>query len=141
MFRISSALSFQYLTIVWCLLSLVGLAVVPIAEASVAATDFGDPADAPFGARRGAAAGVPNAIHNMDTGEFFDTLQAAIDDADTMTGHTLQLEVALQPEGQVLITKSVTLLDRPGPRSFRRPSTPEPRETIEGGSWSSRALT
>ncbi|RKZ91047.1 MAG: hypothetical protein DRQ40_10335 [Gammaproteobacteria bacterium] len=89
-----------------------------VADAGVAATDFGDPSDAPFVANRGVNQGVPNAIHNLDTGEFFSTLQAALDDVDTVNGHVLQLEVASLPEGQVLITKNVTIQGQTGSEQF-----------------------
>ncbi len=89
-----------------------------VASATVAATDFGNPSDAPFAAHRGVNQGIPNAIHNLNTGEFFSTLQAALDDTDTVNGHVLQLEVASLPEGQVLITKSVTIQGQTGSEGF-----------------------
>jgi hypothetical protein len=97
----------------------VALASSPCAGGSIAATDFGDPADAPFAARQPSVARVPDAIRNLDTGELFDGLQAAIDDPDTLDGHTLQLEVAVQPEGQVAITKSVALQGMTGTEVFQ----------------------
>jgi len=89
-----------------------------VAEAGVAATDFGDPSDAPFVANRGVNQGVPNSIHNLNTAELFSTLQAALDDVDTLNGHVLQLEVASLPEGQVLITKNVTIQGQTGSEQF-----------------------
>ncbi len=89
-----------------------------VAYAGVAATDFGDPSDAPFGAHRGVNQGIPNAIHNLDTGELFSTLQAALDDVDTLNGHVLQLEVPSLPEGQVLIIKDVTIQGQTGAEEF-----------------------
>ncbi len=89
-----------------------------VADAGVAATDFGNPSDAPFGANRGVNQGIPDSIHNLNTGELFSTLQSALDDADTVNGHVLQLEVASLPEGQVLITKSVTIQGQTGSEEF-----------------------
>ncbi len=89
-----------------------------VADAKVTATDFGDPSDAPFGADRGLSLGIPDSIHNLNTGELFPDLQSAIDDVDTMNGHVLQLEVASLPEGQVSITKSVTIQGQTGSEEF-----------------------
>jgi hypothetical protein len=133
MLRVSSALSFHEFFLRGGILVLLVFSGLPGAEAAVAASDFGDPSDAPFVARRGAVAGVPNAIHNLDTGEFFDDLQSAIDDPDTMSGHTLQLEALLQPEGLVAITKSVTLQGQTGGETFQ--ATVDTGDTGDARGW------
>lgn len=48
-------------------------------------------------------------VRNVNTNETFTTLKAAIDDADTLSGHTLRVEVPLLNEGLVTIHKDLTL--------------------------------
>ena len=50
----------------------------------------------------------PNAVHNLDTGETFPTIQNAINDADTLAGHTLEVTDDID-EGLVHIDKDVTI--------------------------------
>ena len=38
-----------------------------------------------------AGGGPPNGVHNIDSDEYFDFIQAAIDDADTLDGHTIEV--------------------------------------------------
>jgi len=97
-------------------------AAVPVAgEAALpAASDFGNPGDAPFVARQLAPEyRVPDAIRNLRTATTYDTLQAAIDDPATLDGDTLQLEVSLQPEGLVHLTKSIVLQGQTGSEVFQ----------------------
>jgi hypothetical protein len=50
-------------------------------------------------------------VTNLDTSETFTGIQAAIDDADTLAGHTLEMDLATHstPELQIVFTKSLTL--------------------------------
>ena len=57
---------------------------------------------------RGLAA-VPTAVTNIDSGEFFATIQAAIDDAQTLNGHTIAVNAGTFNE-LVTVNKSLTLL-------------------------------
>lgn len=48
---------------------------------------------------------------NVETDEYFDTLQAAIDDADTMNGHTIELFTGTFAEGpQIVVSKNLTIM-------------------------------
>ncbi len=93
------------------------LVLAPAGSASavpIAASDFGDSGAAPFNPQRGNAPAGPTDIHNVDTGEDFSFIQDAIDDTDTMSGHTLEVRVASHVEGQVVFTKSLTLRGQNG---------------------------
>src|SRR4051812_46413858 len=57
---------------------------------------------------RGIAA-VPTPVANIDSGEFFATIQAAINDAQTLNGHTIVVNAGTFSEF-VTVNKSVTLL-------------------------------
>lgn len=53
----------------------------------------------------------PKNVKNLATGEFFGTIQEAIDDVDTLDGHTLEMLVPDHSEGpQITFTKSLTLV-------------------------------
>lgn len=93
---------------------------VSLEAALPSASDFGSPGDAPFVARQlSPQYRVPNAIRNLRTGTTYDNLQAAIDDAATLDGDTLQLEVPLQPEGLVHLTKSLIIQGQTGAEVFQ----------------------
>jgi len=54
--------------------------------------------------------GYPGPVYNIDTDEVFTTIQAAIDDADTLNGHTLQIAAITHAEGpQIVISKDLTI--------------------------------
>jgi len=59
--------------------------------------------------RSGGAPLIADAVRNLDTGLTFPSIQAALDDAGTLDGHTLQVEVPELDEGPVSVVKSVTL--------------------------------
>lgn len=51
---------------------------------------------------------TPVSTHNIDTGEHFQTIQAAIDDFDTENGHTIIVDAGTHYES-IVISKSITL--------------------------------
>ena len=93
------------------LVSLVG----PVAGASVLPTDFGADDGQPFEPSRPSLSGLQTEVQNLNTGEWFATIFDALADPDTLNGHTLQVAAALLIEGQVLVSKSVTLQGASGP--------------------------
>lgn len=104
----------------WAPTPVIILAVVVLAAAGSAsavgiqASDFGDSGAAPYRPLRADAPVGPTDIHNVDTGEDFPFIQDAIDDADTLSGHTLEVRVASHVEGQVVFTKNLTLRGQTG---------------------------
>jgi parallel beta-helix repeat protein len=48
-------------------------------------------------------------VHNIDSDEYFDAIQAAIDDSDTQDGHTITVATGIYPEN-VVVSKSLTLI-------------------------------
>jgi uncharacterized repeat protein (TIGR01451 family) len=48
-------------------------------------------------------------VHNIDSNEYFNTIQAAIDDLDTLNGHTIEVANGIYCEN-VVVDKSVTLI-------------------------------
>ncbi|MDD4308268.1 MAG: NosD domain-containing protein, partial [Thermoplasmata archaeon] len=51
---------------------------------------------------------VGGSVHNINTDEYFDAIQAAIDDTDTMNGHTITVAAGTYYE-HVTVTKSINL--------------------------------
>ncbi len=96
------------------LLTVVFLAVAPAAFAVGPATDFGASGEAPFVPVRAQAPQGPTDILNVDTALSYATIQDAIDAAATSSGDTLEVTVANHVEGQVSITKSITLRGQVG---------------------------
>ncbi len=59
----------------------------------------------------------PTDIMNLDTGNTYATIAAALADPLTLDGHTLEVQVASHGEGSVLVDKSVTLQGQTGTES------------------------
>lgn len=55
------------------------------------------------------ASETPTTIQNTDTGEYFDSVQNAIDDCDTLAGHTILMSDDVSTSAQVTISKAITL--------------------------------
>ena len=96
------------------ILTLIFLTYAPAAFAVVPASDFGASGEAPFQPRRVQAPQGPTDILNVDTGLSYPTIQDALDAAATLNGHTLEVTVANHVEGQVSITKDITLRGQAG---------------------------
>lgn len=52
---------------------------------------------------------IPGPVHNLDTDEYFDTIQQAIDDPDTINGHTIFISSGTYNES-VWVNKTLTLI-------------------------------
>lgn len=68
----------------------------------------GSAAHAPRAVARDAVQG-PTDVKNLDTGEFFATIQDALNDVDTQDLHVLEVQVTPHSEGIVTVGKQVTL--------------------------------
>ncbi len=101
-------------TLLLTLAALLGLALcaAAAAPARVAPTDPG-PVTGPAALlpRQAAVAGVAGAtdVQNLRTGSYFATIQAAIDDAGTVAGDVLEVQVATHAEGICTVNKAVTI--------------------------------
>lgn len=79
------------------------------AGADVAPSHPGDSTGDSFRPRRHETTSFGNGVLNLATRESFVSLQDAIDDPDTADGNTLEVVAPVLPEGQVVISKSLTL--------------------------------
>ena len=52
---------------------------------------------------------TPSRVHNINTGESFHTIQAAIDDSDTKDGHTVRVDAGIYYE-HVILSKQLSLI-------------------------------
>jgi hypothetical protein len=100
------------LVVLWTLVTALGLAASAVAV--VLPTDFGADDGVPFVPLRPAASGLQTEVHNLQTNEWFATLYDALADPDTVSGHTLEVVAPSITEGQVLVSKSVTIQGQSG---------------------------
>ena len=64
---------------------------------------------------------TPCHVHNINTGESFHTIQAAIDDSDTKDGHTVRVDAGIYYE-QVILSKQLSLIGTDFPEVNARDS-------------------
>ena len=64
---------------------------------------------------------TPSRVHNINTGESFHTIQAAIDDSDTKDGHTVRVDAGIYYE-HVILSKQLSLIGTDFPEVNARDS-------------------
>ena len=84
--------------------------------------------------------GAGGLVVNTDTGEGFCTIQAAIDDADTLNGHTIEVPAGVWTEN-VIVNKSLTINGANAGVSPNDPTTPLTANPARGAAETEMTVT